>query len=305
MSIKEKLQVILITYNRAKYAKRTLEVFLAPTSPVKDCNLLILDNNSTDNTAQIVNEFQQKYKNVSYQKNRYNLGISGNIARAMELASQEYVWIIGDDDVYDFTHWHEAEEAMQRGEKMICLANYVLPKNHEHEIPYQLFQLTFITGGIYHTSLFNDITMRNAYDNLYTLFPHMLPIFALVNEGTPICVLPHAIADNGLRNEPKDSSFTRGAKDLSALSPRTRDMIWILGYASVLPVLKNKKLQFNCIEVALSHTDIMPSDRNLYEYLRGLWKHNRNFFYDLYPVLPNEKKRGFWIFMIKRKLHLH
>ena len=305
MSLQEKLQIILITYNRAKYAKRTLERFLAADSPVRDCDFLILDNNSTDDTAQVAREFQQKYAHVSYQKNRYNLGISGNIARAMELATQEYVWILGDDDVYDFTHWNEAEQAMARGEKMICLANYAIPPGHENDIAYQLFQLTFITGGIYHTSLFNDTTMRNAYDNLFTLFPHMLPIFALVNKGTPICVLPHAIADNGLRNEPKDSSFTRGATELSALSSRTRNMIWILGYATVLPLLKDKNLQTDCMKVALSHTDIMPSDKSLYKYLRDLRKHNRNFFYDLYPVLPKEKKRGFWLFMLKRKLHIH
>ena len=303
MNLKDKLQIILVTYNRSKYAKRTLDLFLN-ASPVKDCDLLVLDNNSTDDTGQVVAEFQKSHGNLSYIKNKYNVGLSGNIARAMELADKEYVWIIGDDDVYDFSHWDEAEAAMMRGEKLICIARYALPEGHEREIPHQLFQLTFITGGIYHTSLFNDVTMRNTYDNLYTLFPHLFPIVAFINSGSQVCVLPHPVSDNGLPAEPKDCSYIRGLKNSPELSLRTRDTLWILGYANVLALLKDKALIRACLDAALTHPDIMPSKTAFYLYLRDLRRHRKNFFHEIYDLLAPSRKMAFWLFLIGRNLRL-
>lgn len=301
MSIKEKLQIILITYNRAQFTERTLNIFLSERSPVKECNLLVLDNNSTDNTASIVSKFQKKHHNLSYQKNHYNLGISGNIARALELASQEYLWLIGDDDLYDFSHWKEAEEAMLRGEKLICLAKYALPKKHEKELPYQLFQMTFITGGIYHTSLFNDVTIRNAYDGLYTLFPHLYAILAFINKGNSIHVLSHAISENGWKKEQKDSSYTRGTKDVSMLTKRTQQMTWILGYANVLSSLEQKKLISDCMEVAISYPDIYPNINDFYKYLYHLKKKQRSHFYEIYSTLSPKRKKSMWKFFVTQK----
>lgn len=291
MSLKEKLQIILITYNRATHAKRTLETFLTKNSPVQDCNLLILDNNSTDETAQVAKDFQQKYPNVSYQKNRYNLGISGNIARAMEMANQEYVWIIGDDDIYDFTHWQEVEEAITREEKMICVSNYALPKGHEHEIPYQLFQLTFITGGIYHTSLFNDTTIRNSYDGLYTLFPHLPPIIALLNEGGTFYLLKNPIAYNGWKRAQTDSSYTRGTRDVSMLTKRTQQMTWILGYANILTLIKNSDLITACMDVAIAYPDIFLNEKTFYQYCFHLYRYQRSHFYEIYFVLSKKRRK--------------
>ena len=89
MSIKDKLQIILITYNRAGHVENTFKQILDEKSPVKDYNILVLDNNSTDTTRNVVEEWQKKYPNLKYQKNKYNIGISGNIAKAMEIADRK------------------------------------------------------------------------------------------------------------------------------------------------------------------------------------------------------------------------
>ncbi len=90
MSAKETLQIILITYNREVHLKNTLRQLLAETSPVRNYELLVLDNHSTDGTEALVRETMQTHVNLRYQKNNYNLGISGNIAKAMEIASNAY-----------------------------------------------------------------------------------------------------------------------------------------------------------------------------------------------------------------------
>ena len=61
----EKLQIIIVTYNRAKYLERTLNCLLDKDSPVREIDILVQDNCSSDNTKQICENFKQKYQNFS------------------------------------------------------------------------------------------------------------------------------------------------------------------------------------------------------------------------------------------------
>lgn len=291
MSVKKKLQTILITYNRAKFVKQTLERFFAKDSPVKDCDFLVLDNNSTDDTGKIVKDFIKKYPNVKYSKNRYNLGISGNIAKAMEVADKDYVWIIGDDDIYDFSNWDEVEAAINNKEKMICVARYVLPD--KDNVAQQLLQLTFITGGIYSTSLFNDTTMRNTMDSIYTLFPHMFPIVSYINDGGKIYVVDKPISDNGMNMEETDCSYIRGHKNVDELCDRTKYMSWVLGFANVCAFLTDKNLAQECLEVSIPYKDIYGSWSNFYSCMMSQYINNGkiSYFLEIYDVLPEKRKK--------------
>ena len=295
MLVKDKLQIILITYNRAKHVQKTLEQFFFEGSPLMDSDFLVLDNNSTDNTQEIVKSWQEKFHNNKYSKNRYNLGISGNIAKAMEIAEKEYVWIIGDDDRFDFSNWSEVENAINNNEKIICLARYVLTNEQKYSIPHQLLQITFITGGIYSTTLFSDITIKNTFDNIFTLFPHLPPIIKYINENGKIYVVDKAIASNGMVLDETDCSYTRGISVKEDLYDRTNRMTWILGYANIITLLKDKKLQKECIKTAILYKGIYGSWRNFYKNITLLYFNcqNFNYFLEIYKVLPIKQKNIF------------
>ena len=299
MAIKDRLQLILITYNRDKFVRQTLSKIFNEKTPISDFDFLVIDNNSTDNTVNVVKEFAEKHKNIRYIKNKYNIGISGNIARAMELADKDYVWILGDDDVYDFSNWGEVENAINNNEKLICVARYVLPEEHKYNLAYQLFQLTFITGGIYSTSLFNDTTMRNTMDNIFTLFPHMFPIVSYINSGGKVYVVDKPISDNGWKIEQKDCSYIRGHKDVDNLCERTRLMSWVLGYANVVSCLKDKKLAQECMEISIPYQDIYGSWDNFYNCMYNMYiKAGKiDYFMEICNVLPPQHQQHFTQFM--------
>ena len=242
MSLKEKLQIIVITYNREKHVRNMLGMLLAANAPTRELNILVLDNNSTDGTADVVKSFQAAHANVSYQKNHYNLGIGGNIARAMEIANQEYVWILGDDDVLHFEAWPDLEEAIAQNKEIIVAANYAIKKGKEKDPAYLMGQLTFISACVFKTSLFSDTTMTNVINNIYTLFPHLVPVVEYINDGKTdqIYALPHALASNGMKPE-TDCSYVRGYQN-EKVYLKQRSMSWIVGYANVLVELKDKKL---------------------------------------------------------------
>jgi len=244
MNFSNEIEIIIVTYNRSRYLKRTLEILLNETSPVRNCKITIQDNHSSDNTRLVTEEFSTHHTNVSYRQNKYNIGISGNIFRAMELAAKKYVWILGDDDAYDFSGWSHVESAMERGENVICIARYCLPDELKESVASQLVQISFVTGCIYKTTLFNDASMRDAIYNVFNLFPHLMPVVHHVNNGGKIFVVPKAISDNGLiMGEDKDSSYNRGISKMSVLSPRVRNMRWIVGWASVCQAITNDTLK--------------------------------------------------------------
>jgi len=237
----EKLQIILITYNRENYLKRTLEAIIANDSPVKGCDILVLDNNSSDGSGDIVAEKIKSYPNISYKKNKYNVGLAGNIAKAMEAAEKEYYWIIADDDKYDWSAWTEVENAIAAEEDMIMIARYLLPEDEKDDYSKQMGQFTFVPGAIIKTNLLDDTLMRNVFDSVYTLFPHLWPMISLINKKKKIFVISKGIVDNGMDGT-ADYSYIRGQKR-KELFKRTIKMTWILGYATVCQAIRTSEIR--------------------------------------------------------------
>lgn len=242
MSLADRLQIIIITYNRENHIKHMLETLLAPASPAKDLNILVLDNNSTDHTAQVVKTFQGEHPHLSYHKNHYNIGLGGNIARALEIANQEYVWLLGDDDDLHLEAWSDLEDAISQNKEIIVAARYAIPDGCEKSPIHLVWQLTFISACVFKTSIFTDTTMTNVINNIYTLFPHLVPVVEYMNDGkaNQIYVLPHALVSNGMKPE-TDYSYIRGYQN-EKLYLKQRSMSWIVGFIDVMIELKDRAL---------------------------------------------------------------
>lgn len=240
-----RLQIILVTYNRCKFARRTLETILSGESPVRDCEVLVLDNNSTDGTAEMVKEMMEHHPNLGIRTNRYNVGGAGNIFKAMELVSREYVWILGDDDLYDFSNWGEVETAMAQKEKIICLSRDFISAFGKDTLAIRALQVSLITACIIRTELYTDETIFDSCVNTYTLSPHMVPVFHHLNVGGGIYAVARSVVSNGALSDNKDLSFDRGVVQ-SQMSPIVSAMKHAVGYAAVCNVIKDRKLRNEC-----------------------------------------------------------
>jgi glycosyltransferase involved in cell wall biosynthesis len=64
--------------------------------------IVIADNASTDNTTEIVNQYQDIYKNIAiiYFRNEKNLGFDRSFAKLIERSAGTYCLSIGDDDAF-------------------------------------------------------------------------------------------------------------------------------------------------------------------------------------------------------------
>lgn len=106
----EKLELVIITYNRDNYLENTLSQLIK--SPFATCKLTILDNSSTDKTPEICLKYQKLFTNMEIIRHPTNIGGSANFLRAVETSKSLYTWILGDDDDYDFSDCDDLIEAI-------------------------------------------------------------------------------------------------------------------------------------------------------------------------------------------------
>ncbi len=254
--LKERLQISIITYNRCDYLARTLECFFADNSPIKDFDLLVLDNNSTDKTEEIVQEFQKKHPNLTYIKNNKNVGANANIVKAFEYNKKDYLWVVADDDVYDWKNWTELEQAIENDEKVLVISRMDLPEEYKNNPAKILHQCAFVSGFICHHSLIDDTVMRNMYDNVYCMFPHLIPLVTHINNGGTFYVLNQGLIKHGSyenkssEDMKQEDIFARGAK-LEKLWRKSRTMQFETGFAIALSNLKNEKLKQTAIKLQM------------------------------------------------------
>jgi abequosyltransferase len=90
------LTICIGTFNRAQFIGELLDSILS--QEIDDCEIVISDNASTDNTEAVVARFRQRYSRIRYFKQEENVGLDRNFDRAVSLASGTYCWLMADDD---------------------------------------------------------------------------------------------------------------------------------------------------------------------------------------------------------------
>lgn len=208
--LNQKLEIILVTYNRSRYLDETLGKL--QSSPIAGCKFTVIDNGSTDNTPAICAKHGAVYPNFHVRRNPFNVGISGNYLRALETAASEYTWIICDDDDFDFTHFDEITEAVTCGKYDIVsvgVPNHsVLPRGTTIRAPdlikdprYNFFYTgSFIPCTIFRTSLIQAEMMLKGYYNIHTIFSNLFFFVYAVRQNALIYITKYDYIINRQEN---------------------------------------------------------------------------------------------------------
>ena len=124
-----KLTVAIPTYNRSEYLPKALDSVLQQinVNNIGMLEVLISDNNSTDNTVEVVNRYIEKYPDViTYHKNPENIGFDRNIDMLFKKAKGEYVWILSDDDALSNTAISDVVGIVSKyGKLSVIFTNYL------------------------------------------------------------------------------------------------------------------------------------------------------------------------------------
>ena len=96
---KPTVSIIIPTFNRSALLKRAIESVINQNYE-NIIEIIITDDNSTDDTEKIVKEYQKKDSRIIYTKNsKYKPGPTGNKNNGLDLAKGEFIGILDDDDI--------------------------------------------------------------------------------------------------------------------------------------------------------------------------------------------------------------
>ena len=275
MNLKDKLQINLITYNRKKNLKNTLDFLLDNESPIKNYDISILDNASTDGSSELIDEYCSKYPNLKHIRHNKNIGGNANICRAFEIANKEYVWTLCDDDEFDFSNWTEIENSILSGQyDMIFTINHLGIRGLKPKLPVVLFWASFVPGVIYKTKYIDETCIANMYGTIATWFPQgTLAIDILVNNNGKYFVPTKNIVNRITIDEIDGKVFHRG-QEICREHPDLSRMYWHVGYMKALKLVRDKKLkQELCAKVHFTQ-DFYQSDT---EYLALVLDYNQKY----------------------------
>lgn len=116
------LTAIICTYNRAKYIGKLLESIAANDLPKSEYEILLVDNNCTDNTREICEAFAAEHQDVRF---RYTIepeqGLSAARNRGIKEAKGDIIVYIDDDALVDSHYLRDyAEWFAAHPETMAC-----------------------------------------------------------------------------------------------------------------------------------------------------------------------------------------
>lgn len=95
-----KVSVVVPVYNTEKYLKRCLDSLVNQT--LKDIEIIIINDNSPDNSKLILDEYEKKYKSkIKVFHNKTNKGIGYNRNLGIKKATGEYISFVDSDDWVD------------------------------------------------------------------------------------------------------------------------------------------------------------------------------------------------------------
>jgi glycosyltransferase involved in cell wall biosynthesis len=93
------LSICIPTYNRQEYLQVSLTEIVKQADMFPDVEIIVINNNSTDTTEQLVAELWNEYPKIRYFRNNENIGGDANFIRCVEEARGQYVWLFGDDEI--------------------------------------------------------------------------------------------------------------------------------------------------------------------------------------------------------------
>src|SRR5215216_4801701 len=99
------ISVIIPTYNRATLLRKALQSIVKQTLSKKEFEVIVIDNNSTDNTAEVVSQYAYNWNNLKY-FHESSAGLHAARHRGLKESAGE-ILVFADDDIEALPSWLE------------------------------------------------------------------------------------------------------------------------------------------------------------------------------------------------------
>lgn len=126
------ISVIIPTYNRQEFLIEAIDSVLKQKYP--NIEIIIIDDNSSDETEERVNKRYSEFSNIYYYKNKVNMGPGYNRLLGFNKANGEYIIFLDDDDYYtDYNFFHDAIEKFNKNKNLAFVSGNNYIKNEDED----------------------------------------------------------------------------------------------------------------------------------------------------------------------------
>ena len=116
-----KVSIIIPSYNAEKYLKQCVESVMKQT--LKEIEIIIVDDGSTDNSVFMMDEFEQKDRRVKV-LHKKNSGYGNSMNQGIALATGEYIGIVESDDYIVENMYEKLYALTDNGNVDVVKANF-------------------------------------------------------------------------------------------------------------------------------------------------------------------------------------
>lgn len=203
---KEKLTIVIPTYNRKERLKRTLNILEQQSD--SDFKVIIMDNCSNYNIHYALEKrnknFQEK---VTIIHNKRNIGMAGNLANIFIQETNGWIWTLADDDIPSIYAVEDIYSEIEKAEKLGVVSfsihdfsNYLINEFIDIEELHELIKfyrmikekgnnLFDYSGDFIYLSnkVYNTKYIKKYYEDIfyytYSGVPHLIPILFMLNDN--------------------------------------------------------------------------------------------------------------------------
>lgn len=157
---KEKiLTVSIAAYNVEKYLRETLES-LVNSDAVDLLDVIIVNDGSSDTTAQIAAEYAEKYPDSFNLVNKENGGYGSTINCSLQHAKGKYIKLLDGDDWYETESLHKYLQCLRETDADMVLTQYrIFEQDAEH--PKELRSPAYTLNELMDIKNLKDISMHS------------------------------------------------------------------------------------------------------------------------------------------------
>lgn len=167
------ISICIPTYNRASSLKIIMPELI---STIKEYNfeILIVDNASSDDTKEVVDDFKKIYNTITYHRQDENVGADKNFEAALRLSKSKYAWLLGDTNLICKDELYTVLNILQTGGHAAVLVN---SDNRVKNVPSQVFtdptlllkyigwHITLLCSIIFSKSLIENASFKRYYNS--------------------------------------------------------------------------------------------------------------------------------------------
>ncbi|HCX63322.1 MAG TPA: glycosyl transferase [Clostridiales bacterium] len=109
--MKHRISVIMSVFNNEKFIKETIESVLNQT--FQSFEFIITNDNSTDGSLSIINEYADKDNRIVIINNHENIGLTKSLNKMIAISSGKYIARIDGDDICELSRLEQQIEIME------------------------------------------------------------------------------------------------------------------------------------------------------------------------------------------------